>query len=191
MTMLFSGVALWWVAHLFKRLAPGARASMGNAGRGVVALALLAALVLMVIGYRAVPNMPNMVTMPGNGHLNNGLMLIAVIVFGAGMSKGWLWTKIRHPMLWGVILWSVAHLAVHNGGPSLVLFGGMGLWAIVEMVLINAQAGGWTPPASGGIKRDLVLVVIALAMYGLIIGIHQMMGLHPVGITTYTGTTYQ
>ena len=30
MTLLIAGVALWWAAHLFKRLAPGARASLGE-----------------------------------------------------------------------------------------------------------------------------------------------------------------
>ncbi|MFC2968395.1 NnrU family protein [Acidimangrovimonas pyrenivorans] len=178
MTLLILGVALWWVAHLFKRLAPGPRAALGDAGKGLAGLVLLAALVLMVIGYRALPNMPNMVAMPGNGHANNTLMLIALIVFGAGMSKGWLWTKIRHPMLWGVVLWSVAHLLVRNDLPSLILFGGMGLWALVEMALING-AGPWQRPASGGIKRDGALAAIALVMYGLIAFVHIWLGYSP------------
>ena len=191
MWMLVLGVALWWAAHLFKRVAPGARQGMGDAGRGVVTLGLLIALALMIVGYRAVPQTENFFYFPGNGHANNSLMLIAVIVFGAGMSKGVLWTKIRHPMLWGTLLWAVAHLLVHNDAGSLILFGGIGLWAIVEMFVINAATGPWQRPAPGGIKRDIVLVVIALVMYGIIIGIHQMLGLHPVGITTFTGTTYQ
>ncbi len=178
MTVLILGVMLWYASHLFKRLAPGPRATMGNAGKGVMTALSLAGLVLMVIGYRAVPNMPNLIPLPGNGHLNNTLMLIAVIVFGAGMSKGWLWTKIRHPMLWGTLLWALAHLSVRNDAASIVLFGGLGLWAILSMALIN-RAGPWMRPASGGIKRDGVLVVIALVMYGLITGIHMMFGYNP------------
>lgn len=184
MTMLILGVVLWWAAHLFKRFAPGVRAGMGNAGRGAMALVLLVSLVLMVLGFRAVPAAQNFVTIPGNGHLNNALMLIAVIVFGAGMSKGVLWTKIRHPMLWGVLLWAVAHLLVHNDVASIVLFGGLGLWAVVEMAVINA-AGPWLRPASGGWKRDAVLIVIALVMYAIIVAIHVVLGLSP-----NTGTIY-
>lgn len=178
MTFLILGVTLWYVAHLFKRLAPGPRAAMGDAAKGMVTAALAAALILMVMGYRAVPNLPNLVTIPGNGHLNNLLMLIAVVVFGAGMSKGVLWTKIRHPMLWGAVLWSVAHLLVRNDGPSLVLFGGMGLWAILTMVLIN-RAGPWQRPVAGAIKRDGALVAIAVVMFGLITGIHSYFGYNP------------
>ncbi|WP_102225943.1 NnrU family protein [Acidimangrovimonas sediminis] len=184
MAMLVLGVVLWWAAHLFKRLAPGARAGMGPAGRGIAAVVLVVALVLMVIGFRAVPAEQNLVTIPGNGHINNLLMLIAVIVFGAGMSKGVLWTKIRHPMLWGVILWSVAHLFVHNDPASLVLFGGMGLWAIVEMAVINA-AGPWARPTAGAMKRDIFLVIIAIVMYAIIVAIHVMFGLTPNVGTIY------
>lgn len=178
MIYLVLGVALWIVAHMFKRLAPGPRARLGDPGKGLVSVALAVALVLMVIGYRAEPNMPNLIEIPGNGHLNNTLMLIAVIVFGAGMSKGVLWTKIRHPMLWGTTLWALAHLAVRNDVPSLVLFGGMGLWAVAAMVAIN-RAGPWQRPAPGGLKRDLVLVVIALVMYGAVTGVHFMFGYNP------------
>jgi hypothetical protein len=34
MPILILGVALWWAAHLFKRIAPKARASMGQSGKG-------------------------------------------------------------------------------------------------------------------------------------------------------------
>ena len=44
---------MWWGGHLFKRLAPEKRAAMGNGGRGAVALVLVAAVVLMVMGYRS------------------------------------------------------------------------------------------------------------------------------------------
>ncbi len=178
MTFLFLGVALWIAAHLFKRLAPGPRAAMGDAGRIAVTAALVVALVLMVLGYRSFPETGNLVALPGNGHINNTLMLIAVIVFGAGMSKGVLWTKIRHPMLWGTALWSLAHLSVKNDPPSLILFGGIGIWALVEMAVINS-AGPWVRPASGGIKRDMVEVVIAVVMMGLIMMIHKMLGYDP------------
>ena len=34
MTLLVLGVALWCAAHLFKRIAPGVRAGMGEPGKG-------------------------------------------------------------------------------------------------------------------------------------------------------------
>ena len=49
MTILILGVALWWAAHLFKRLAPEARGRMGDPGKGLMAVAVVASVVLMVI----------------------------------------------------------------------------------------------------------------------------------------------
>lgn len=184
MLSLILGVLLWFAAHLFKRLAPGPRAAMGDAGKGIVAALLAAAIVLMVMGYRSVPNLPNVVTIPGNGHINNLLMLIALVVFGAGMAKGVLWAKIRHPMLLGTVIWSIAHLLVRNDLPSVVLFGGMGLWAILSMALIN-RTGPWVRPAPGRATRDIVLVLIAAVMYAVLIGIHMAFG-YPTFLGTYS-----
>ena len=50
LVVLILGVALWWGAHLFKRAAPARRAAMGDAGRGIMAVALVISIVMMVIG---------------------------------------------------------------------------------------------------------------------------------------------
>ena len=52
MTLIVLGLALWWAAHLWKRVAPGSRARSGDPGKGIVAVLVLAGLVLMVIGWR-------------------------------------------------------------------------------------------------------------------------------------------
>lgn len=178
MLLLISGVALWSAAHLFKRVAPGLREPLGIAGKGVAAILLLASLALIVLGYREADVTPIAVTEPGFGHANNALMLLALIVFGAGMSKGWLWTKIRHPMLYGFTLWALAHLLVNVDWPSIVLFGGLGAWSIAEVVLINRQTS-WERPVSGGVKRDFALIGVVLVMYGLIAGVHIWTGHNP------------
>ena len=55
MFLLVLGLALWALAHFFKRLLPARRAAMGDKGKGAVALALVVSVVLMVLGYRAAP----------------------------------------------------------------------------------------------------------------------------------------
>ena len=52
MIWLASGVLLWSAAHLFKRVAPRARARLGNTGRPLMALLLLASVVMMTVGYQ-------------------------------------------------------------------------------------------------------------------------------------------
>ena len=52
MGLLILGMLLWSGGHLFKRLAPDARANMGAKGRGPIALVLLVSVVLMVVGFQ-------------------------------------------------------------------------------------------------------------------------------------------
>ena len=38
MTLIVLGLALWWAAHLWKRVAPGSRGRWGAPGKGLVAV---------------------------------------------------------------------------------------------------------------------------------------------------------
>ena len=174
-----AGLALWIAAHLFKRVAPGARAALGGKGRGLVALALLVSLVLMVIGYRAAGFWPVYTPIAGMRHLNNLMMVVSIFLFGVGGTKGVLYPKLRHPMLLGVLIWALAHLLVNGDVASIVLFGTMGVWAVVEMMVINA-AGPWVRPTGGrGLKGDLFNAVGTLVLVAVIGAVHSWLGYNP------------
>lgn len=184
MTLLYLGMALWCAAHLFKRIFPGARAALeqrlgAGPAKGVVALALAVSLVLMVMGYRGTDIAPVYVPMIGAGHANNLLMLIAVMLMGAGSSKGHMRSWLRHPMLIGVIVWSAAHLLVNGDVAAVVLFGGMAVWAVVEMTMINYAEPDWQRPEPGPVKGDVRLVVISVVVFAAIAGIHTLLGYNP------------
>lgn len=179
MPILILGLILWTLAHLFKRLAPGLRAKLGDTpGKMVVTVLSLAAVILMVVGYRRADIDPVYTPLPGMGHLNNLMMLIAVFLFGVPHSKGRVKAMMRHPMLMSVVIWAVAHLLVNGDLASIVLFGWLGLWAILSMILINAQEA-WKRPAPGGLRGDVINGVIALVVYGIIAGIHIWLGHNP------------
>lgn len=179
MTMLILGLILWIGAHFFKRLMPQVRARMGEKGKGPLALAMLLGLVLMVIGYRSTINQPVFTPIAGMGHLNNLLMLVAVFLLGAGAVKGRVAAMIRHPMLWGAVVWSIAHLLVNGDLSSLVLFGGIAFWALGQMFLINQAEGRWDRPAPGPWSKDAKNMVITLVIFGIIAGIHIWLGFNP------------
>lgn len=184
MTLLALGLFLWIAAHLFKRLMPGLRARMGEAGKGAVALVLALAVVLMVLGYRAAEFLPVYTPLPGMGHANNTLMLVSLFLFGVGGTKGTLYPRMRHPMLWGAVVWAVAHLLVNGDVASLILFGGIGLWALAEMAVINA-AGPWARPAAGrGLKGDLMNLGGTVLLFALIAALHLWLG-HSPFVGTY------
>ncbi len=184
MTLLIVGLVLWVVSHWFKRLAPGLRAQMGDKGKGVVAVGLLVGLVLMVVGYRAAEVIPVYDPLPGMGHANNALMLISVFLFAVGGTKGTLYPIMRHPMLWGTVIWAVAHLLVNGDQASIVLFGGIGIWALISIPLIN-RSQSWTPPTNGrGIKGDLMALAGSVVLIGVAAWIHAVLG-HPIFAGNY------
>ena len=171
--LLSTGIALWVLPHWFKRIAPGPRAAMGDAGKGIVAALTVLGVVLMVIGYRGAPVDP-VYAAPGWGvHLNNLLMLVAIFLFGAGSSKGRARGWFRHPMLLGFTVWAVAHLLVNGDLASLMLFGGLGAWALITMIVINRATPDWHRPPAGAIGGDIRLVVITLVLFAVITAIHS------------------
>ena len=188
MVWLVLGVLLWSGVHLFKRLAPAVRARMGNAAKAVFALLLVASVVLMVIGYReadgAMYGPAFWGLSPAMVGVNNLLMLVAFYIYAVGGPKGprvWIGTKLRHPQLIGFSLWAVAHLLVNGDVPSIVLFGGLLVWAQVEILLINAQDGPWTPPPRAGMRQEFTYVLAAVVVVVVVMLIHNWLGVRPWG----------
>ncbi|GAA0284746.1 NnrU family protein [Rhodovulum strictum] len=185
MTLLILGVLLWSFAHLFKRLFPGPRAALddrfGAASKAFFAVPLVLSVVLMVMGYRG-NTAPDIYQTPGfMVHLNNTLMLLAVVFFGVGNSKSRARQLFRHPMLYGVMTWSVAHLLVNGDLASIVLFGGLLVWAIAEVVLINAKepVTTWRGGSLGG---DIKLGLISILLYLVILWVHNWLGAWPLPV---------
>ena len=185
MTLLIIGLLLWIGAHLFKRLAPGPRAAMqdrmGDASKGVIALVLVGSIVLMVIGYRAADSAFLWGRSPATTGINNLLMLVSVALFGLGNSKSRLRKKMRHPMLTGVIVWAAAHILVNGDTASLVLFGGMTVWALLEMALINRADPQFVPYEGGSVAGDIKLGIITIVVFAVIAAIHTWLGYNPFG----------
>jgi uncharacterized membrane protein len=184
MTTLILGLALWVAAHLMKRLAPGLHGALGGAAKPVVALASVAGVVLMVIGYRAANGDVYWGRSPALVGINNLLMVLAFYVYAVGGPKGariWLGTKLRHPQLTGFSIWAFAHLLVNGDTESIVLFGGLLAWALAEIAIINAQDGPWTPPARAPLKKEFIYIASALVATLLVMVLHNWLGVQPWG----------
>ena len=180
MILMVLGLLLWSGAHLFRRLAPDARARMGDPGKGVVAVLSLIAVVLMVIGYRGWDSAQ--VWFPPNGltHLNNLLVLLAVYLFAASGMKTAATRFVRHPQLIAVLLWAVGHLLVNGDLASIVLFGGLALWALISILLINRDTV-WVrnPPSTTG--KEIGAIIGTVVVTGVIGYLHTFFGLLPFG----------
>ncbi len=182
MLILVIGVALWWAAHLFKRVAPEPRAALGDKGKGIVAVLLVLSVILMVVGYRMADGPFWWGPSPALKGINNLMMLAALWFFAADGMKSALVRRIRNPQLTGFSLWALAHLLVNGDLPSFVLFGGLLLWAVVEMVVLNRADPDWTRPSQPIVWRKEAMVLLAAFVTMVVVGlIHGWLGYNPFG----------
>ena len=185
--MLISGLALWCFAHTLRRLFPALRDRLTEAvglgpSKGIIALILVLSVLLMVIGYRNADDVPLWTTGPLAHGLAVMAMLPAIALFGLGSSQSRLRGTLRHPMLTGMLVWSLAHLLVNGDLASLVLFGTLALWSLAQMRLINQSSGPWEKPSPGTARGDVQLLVISLVLYAIIGFVHGLVGPSPFAV---------
>ena len=185
MGLLVTAVLLWSVVHLFPAALPSARSSLvlrlgPNAYRGLYSLVIVLSVVLMVIGWRRTA--PELVYVPPlfASPIVPALVFLSFYLFAASHAPGNAKRWLRHPMLTGTLLWAVAHLLANGDGRSLVLFGGLGLWAIVSILLINHRDGPWVRPPAVPVAKDLMTLAGAAVVFAVIALLHRwLFGVSP------------
>lgn len=182
MGWLILGLLLWYDAHLFKRFTPRLRAKLGDKGKGLVALVLVLAVVLMVIGYRSAGGPVWWSASAATKGINNLLVLAGFYLFAASGAKGVVGQRMHHPQLIGFSLWSVGHLLVNGSLAGVVLFGGLLVWAVTEILMLNRVESGWQPVKKPiNIGREAGILIITLVVYGAVAFIHGKIGPNPFG----------
>ncbi len=185
MTLLLLGILLWSATHLFKALGVNARAGLiGRLGelpyKGLFALTIIASLILMVAGWKA--TLPTALWQPPAflRHVTMLLMPVAVILFIGARAPTDIKQFIRHPQLTGVKLWAVAHLLSNGETRSVVLFGGLLAWAVLEVIFINRRDGAWRKPAPVGMAKTLVSAAIGLILTAVLVYAHPWLSGMPL-----------
>lgn len=177
MSILISGLLLWSAVHLLPSLGRGLRARMITTlgeipYKAAFSLLIVASVVLMVLGWRAAEP-ASVYVPPAWGRLAAlGLMPVAMMLFFAARTPTNLKRLLRHPQLTGVALWSIAHLLANGDSRALILFGGIGVWALVEMMAVNRRDGAWVRPAPLPAKGDALTVGVGLAVFAILLFAH-------------------
>lgn len=181
MIWLILGLLLWGGGHSWKRFAPAAYAAQGERARAISALAIIASVVLMIIGVRGAPYIPVWNPPAFMTHLNNLLVLVGFYLMAIAGMGVWLDRKIRHTMLSGVKAWALGHLLCNGDLVSIILFGGMLAWAVMEVILINRSTPEWTPPAPAPRRKEFTFPLATVAVFGLVAWAHTWLGYYPFG----------
>jgi uncharacterized membrane protein len=178
MTKLALGVLLWSFTHFVPAAFTGLRkalvARMGeNAYKGIFTVLMALAIYLVISGWKA--TLPENVYLPPawGRHVTALLVLIGFVLFFAPYSANNIKRFLRHPQLTGVICWGAGHLLANGEARSIVLFGGLATWALVEMILLNRRDGAWVKPAPAPTRNDVVRAAVGIVAYILVAAAHQ------------------
>jgi len=186
MTWLILGVVLWSAVHFIPSIGLALKIRIiewaGERGYTIgFSVVVVLSIVLMVVGWRSTA--PSVMYLPPGwaGPLAAVLMIVAFVLFGAAKHPTRIKQVIRHPQLTGMFVWAVAHLISNGDTRSVVLFGGLGVWALIEIPLINAREGEWVKPEVPSIGVELKGLAISLAIFAAALLLHPYFaGVSPI-----------
>jgi len=74
-------------------------------------------------------------------------------------------------MLWGISIWSVAHLLANGDLGSMILFGGFGGYSLFSMWSLNRR-GAKKPDTKSPLAYDLLVIIVGVSAYALTAFLH-------------------
>jgi uncharacterized membrane protein len=174
MILLAIGVVAFAIIHLIPVI-PVAKArlqaQLGERRYGMIfGIASVATLLLIVLGWR-MSDFVEVYEPPSWGrHVTFLLVAIAFILLGAFIFRGRLRQTLRFPLALAVIAWAIGHLVANGDLASLILFGGLLVYAVLHLALGFANGIRPSPEIRQG--HDAIAVFIGLALYGAMIQLH-------------------
>ncbi|MGE0238841.1 MAG: NnrU family protein [Parvibaculaceae bacterium] len=175
MILLGLGVVLFALCHLTLAV-PQANAALRRSfgkfygpGFGLISLVPLA---LIILGWRMSPFVPAYEP-PSWGRIATFvLVLLAFLCLGIFLFRGRWRQLLRFPLAWAVVFWSLGHLFANGDAASLILFGGMLIYALAHLVL--GWANGIRPSTVIRQGHDVISVMFGVALYGVVAQLHAL-----------------
>jgi uncharacterized membrane protein len=167
------GLVLFLGAHVFVSRRGEREALINKIGRGpylgLFSLVSIIGLVLIGFGfarYRAEGMIPLWYPPAWTRHIVEALMWPASIAVVAAYIPGNIKRALKHPMLVGVKLWAAAHLCANGDLGSIILFGGVLVWAVYDRITLKRRSDPGAPPIPvGGWGNDIIAIVVGTLLY--------------------------
>jgi len=170
--MLIVGLILFLGVHLIPTL-PSLRQALvravGERGyRAAFAFASFAGLILIIFGYGRFGGRDERLFAPWPVAIACApyVLTLAFILFAAANMRGHIRAKLQHPMLLGLMLWSLTHLFANGSVRATVLFGAFLAYAIIDLVSAIARHAvkTFTPEAKFDAMAIVGGIVVAIAV---------------------------
>jgi uncharacterized membrane protein len=177
--LLIGGLILFIGIHVAPSSARLRAALVGRLGENgykiLFSLVSVVGLVLTAIGYGQAPR--HQVFEPSQTartFLPAGMAVAFMLVVVANV-PGRVRRVLRHPMLAGVLIWSVLHLLANGDLASNLLFSAFALWSV--FAILSAEYRGKRPAAAdgklGNPAFDLIGAVVGLLVFWLVLHFHD------------------
>ena len=178
MALLIGGLILFIGIHVVPssaRLRAALAARLGENGYKILfSLVSAVGLVLTAVGYGQAPQEQIFEPSQTARTLLPTAMAIAFVLVAVANVPGRVRKGLRHPMLAGVLIWSVLHLLANGDLASNLLFGAFALWTV--FAILSAEYRGKRPAVAGGKPGnpafDLIGAVVGLLAFWLIWHFH-------------------
>lgn len=184
MTWLIIGMALFMGVHLAGSVAAWRAALVERLGewpyKGLYALLSLIGLLLAGFGYGRAEPVWVWTPLSFGRELAAAIMPLAVVLLVAAYLPGNIKRLTAHPMLWGTVLFAIAHLLVRGHWASIVLFGGLALYSVLAMALATVR--GERPSTKvQPLWKDALIIAVGMLAYVLLLLIHPILfGVSPI-----------
>ena len=178
MWLLVGGLIVFFGIHLLPTVLPLRQRIAAWKGEDLYKLvfSLIAAAGLVMMGYgKAIAPRITVYEPPAwTAHVSWILMWLAVTIFPAAYLPSNLKRIMRHPFLWGVALWAIAHLMTNDDLASILLFGSFATYAFYDILSANRR-GAAVSNTHHPVWKDGVLVAVGLFVYLALIRLHPLL----------------
>ena len=99
-------------------------------------------------------------------HLAALLVLFAMIMAVSAYARGHIYERLKHPLLAATKLWALAHLIANGDLGSIILFGSILGWAVVDRISLKRRTDPGGPPIPvGSWHNDVIAIFGGVALY--------------------------
>lgn len=188
MGILILGLVLFLGIHTLTTLRPARAAIIGRLGegpyKGLYSLVSAIGLVLIVWGfsryrtdgYIQLWNPPFAIFHPIALVL---LWFAFVALVSAYAPPSRIKSILRHPMLVAVKAWALSHLLVNGDLGSMLLFGGLLIWAVYDRIAVKRRGDSGAAPVTRFGRNDAIVIAIGTVAYVAMIWLHDSL----IGVT--------
>ncbi len=173
MTLLILGLVMFLGVHSVRIFAADWRdaqiAARGeNAWKGLYSIAAIVGLVVLIYGYGVARDAAGTLYTPppwGRPVLHVAMPIALVFFVASQLPMGHLKKRFGHPMLWGIIIWSAAHLLANGDAASVLLFAGFLAWSLID--LMSAKQRPNSDSSAAKAWPDLAALIIGFGVTGI------------------------